>query len=244
MKKFSVFIWIFISVISFAQPQVPELKSWANDFSNTLSVEELNFLNRDLKEFTDSTSTQLILLVIPTLSDYPIEMLAYELATKNKIGTAKNSNGILFLIAKDDKKMRIEVGYGLEGALPDALCSSILRNEVKPYFKQGDYFEGIKAGLNAIKLATRGEYTAPKNRDKSKLKGFGSLALIIIFIIISFISRIGRRGGGGGGFIFFPGGGSFGGRGGGSWGGSSGGGFGGFSGGGGSFGGGGSSGSW
>jgi len=186
--------------------------------------------------------------MIPTLNDYPIEMYAYETATKNKIGTKENNNGVLFLIAKNDRKLRIEVGYGLEGALPDALCGSILRNDVRPYFKQGEYFEGIKAGINAIKAATVGEYKAPpKEKSKSKFKGFSSFIIIIIFIIISIISRIGRgRKGGGGGFIFLPGAGGFGSRSGSSFGGfgSGGGGFGGFSGGGGSFGGGGSSGSW
>ncbi len=248
MKKIFLFILILWQVNSFAQVEIPTLKNWANDFSNTLNGSELNYLNNDLKQFADSTSNQVVLLMIPTLNDYPIEMFAYETATKNKIGTKENNNGILFIIAKNDKKLRIEVGYGLEGALPDALCGSILRNEVRPYFKQGEYFEGIKAGINAIKAATVGEYKAPpKEKNKSKFKGFSSFIIIIIFIIISIISRIGRgRRGGPGGFIFLPGAGSFGGRSSSSWGGFGGssGGFGGFSGGGGSFGGGGASGSW
>jgi uncharacterized protein len=243
MKRIFLFIWFSFCVLSFAQLNIPDLKNWANDFTSTLNEEELSYLNHDLRVFSDTTSNQLALLLISTLNDYPIESFAYETATKNKIGKAKNNNGILFLVVKDDKKMRIEVGYGLEGALPDALGSSILRNEVRPYFKQGDYFGGIKAGIDAIKSATRGEYVAPKKKVVGKgIKGFGTFFLIIIFIIISLISRIGRGKKGGGGFIFFPGGGSFGG--GSSWGGSGGGGFGGFSGGGGSFGGGGSSGSW
>jgi uncharacterized protein len=248
MKKIFLFVLFLWQVYSFAQVEIPILKNWANDFSNTLDGSELNYLNTDLRQFADSTSNQVVLLMIPTLNDYPIEMFAYETATKNKIGTKENNNGILFIIAKNDKKVRIEVGYGLEGALPDALCGSILRNEVRPYFKQGEYFEGIKAGINAIKAATVGEYKAPpKEKDKSKFKGFSSFIIIIIFIIISIISRIGRgKRGGPGGFIFLPGTGSFGGRSSSSWGGFSGssGGFGGFSGGGGSFGGGGASGSW
>ncbi len=248
MKKIFLFILFIWQAYSFAQVEIPTLKNWANDFTSTLSGSELNYLNNDLKQFADTTSSQIVLLMIPTLNDYPIEMYAYETATKNKIGTKDNNNGILFLIAKNDKKLRIEVGYGLEGALPDALCGSILRNDVHPYFKQGDYFEGIKSGINAIKAATAGEYKAqPKEKDKSNFKGFSSFIIIIIFIIISIISRIGRgRRGGPGGFIFLPGTGSFGSRGSSSWGGFGGssGGFGGFSGGGGSFGGGGASGSW
>lgn len=250
MKRISFFFLLVWSVYSFAQVEIPTLKNWANDFSNTLSTAEIDYLNRDLSAFADSTSNQVVLLIIPTLDDYPIEMFAYETATKNKIGTKENSNGILFIIAMKDKKFRIEVGYGLEGALPDALCGSILRNDVRPYFKDGEYFEGIKAGINSIKAATVGEYkAAPKEKNRSKFKGYSSFIIIIIFIILSIISRIGRgrRGGGGrGGFIFLPGGfGGSSGSSGSSWGGfSGGGGFGGFSGGGGSFGGGGASGGW
>jgi len=248
MKKFSFFIFVLFQFCLFAQVEIPTLKNWANDFSNTLSASEIDYLNNDLRVFADSTSNQVVLLIIPTLNDYPIEMFTYETATKNKIGTKENNNGILFLIAINDRKLRIEVGYGLEGALPDALCSSILRNDVRPYFKQGEYFEGIKAGINAIKAASVGEYKAPpKEKTRSNFKGYGSFIMIIIFIIISIISRIGRGRRGGGGFIFLPGAGGFGSRGGSSWGGfggGGGGGFGGFSGGGGSFGGGGSSGSW
>jgi uncharacterized protein len=247
MKKVFLFIWFLFSVISFAQSQIPVLKNWANDYTNTLTPNQLSYLDHDLSAFNDTTSNQIVLLIIHSLNGYPMEEFTYETASKNKIGTAKNNNGILFFVAKEDKKMRIEVGYGLEGALPDALCSSILRNEVRPYFQQGEYFNGVVAGINAIKLATKGEYVAvKKNRNENGARGLGSFFLIIAIIIISFISRIGRggRGGRGGGFIFFPGGGIFGG--GGSWSGSGGGGggFGGFSGGGGSFGGGGASGGW
>jgi uncharacterized protein len=247
MKKVCLVIWILAYVISFAQVPIPELKNWANDFTNSLNEDELTYLNRDLSTFNDTTSNQIVFLMISTLDGYPIESFTYETAAKNKIGTAKNSNGILFLVVKNDKTMRIEVGYGLEGALPDALCSSILRNEVRPYFRQNDYFQGIKAGIDAIKSATKGEYTASSKKLSSKnIKGIATFIIIIAFLIFSFISRIGR-GGRGGGFTIFPGGGGFGGLGGGSgFGGfgSGGGGFGGFSGGGGSFGGGGSSGSW
>jgi uncharacterized protein len=240
MRKFFFIIWILVYVISFAQVQIPELKNWANDFTNTLNEEELSYLNHDLRVFSDTTSNQVVFLMISALNDYPLESFAYDTAAKNKIGTAKNNNGILFLVVKNDKLMRIEVGYGLEGALPDALCSSILRNEVRPYFRQNDYFQGIQAGIEAIKSATKGEYKAsPDKLSKKNIKGIATFIIVIAFLIFSFISRIGK-GRRVGGFTIFPGGG-FGGGGGF---GSGGGGFGGFSGGGGSFGGGGSSGSW
>lgn len=244
MKK--ILLLFFISIVVNAQIDFPVLKNYANDLSSTLSNSELNNLNSALKNFEDSTSNQVVFLMINSLDGYPLETYTYEVSTKNKIGTSQNNNGVLFFVSKEDRKMRIEVGYGLEGALPDALASSILRNEVRPYFKRGDYYSGVAAGLNAIMLATIGEYTN-ENRDKDgDEKGFpiGVIIMIIIFILLA------AKGGGRGGSGILPWlilGSMTGGRSrGGSWGGGSGfgGGFGGFSGGGGSFGGGGASGSW
>lgn len=240
MKYLFIFFLIFISSI-FSQPQIPKLKMWATDLTNTLNQSELSELNRRLKTYQDTTSNQVLVLMIPSLEGYPIEMLAEETATKNKIGTDKNDNGILLLIAKDDRELRIEVGYGLEGAVPDAIASSIIRNVIRPNFRNDDYYAGISEGINAIISAIGGEY---KSVEADEDDGFPiSIIVIIIFLIWVFISRGGP---------FVPGGvyrtGTHSGgwsSGSSSWGGSSGwSGGGGFSGGGGSFGGGGASGSW
>ncbi len=246
MKKILLLIIAFAS-ITFSQVPIPVLKQYANDFTNSLNNSELNTLNNALRSFDDSTSNQIVFLMMNSLDGYSLESFCYETATKNQIGSKKNNNGVLFFVAKDDRKMRIEVGYGLEGALPDALTSSILRNEVRPYFKQGDYYTGISAGLGAIVKATRGEYKADKKKEgKGSSKSFSFIFVIILFIIISIIGRKGGKGGGGGGLLPLLILSSMSNSRGGSWGGSGGGsgGFGGFSGGGGSFGGGGSSGSW
>lgn len=236
---FYLFCLLLIYSSSFAQPEIPKLINWANDFTNTLSPEELQQLNFRLKTYEDTTSNQLVSLMIASLDGYPLEEYSFETAEKNKIGTKKNSNGILFLVVKNDRKMRIEVGYGLESVLPDALTSSIIRNEVVPHFRKNDYYAGINSGIDAIIAAIGGEYKAD---FKDSSGGIGFTLIIILFItfilIMSFLPSS-RRLGGSGGYI---------GRGGnwgsGGFGGGSGGGFGGFSGGGGSFGGGGSSGSW
>ena len=138
MKKLLsvIFLFVFFSNGIFAQPEYPQLKNYATDLTGTLSSSQINQLNSDLKRFDDATTSQIVFLMINSLDGYPVEMYANELAEKNKIGTKGNDNGILFLVSLRDRKMRIEVGYGLEGALPDALASSILRNEVKPYFKR------------------------------------------------------------------------------------------------------------
>jgi uncharacterized protein len=235
----------FCPLVSFAQPKFPKLENWANDFSNTLSTSELQQLNFRLKTYEDTTSNQLVSLMISSLDGYPLEDFSYEVAEQNKIGTKENSNGILLLVVKNDKKMRIEVGYGLEGALPDALSSSIIRNEIAPHFRKNEYYAGITAGINSIIVAIGGEY---KSDFKEKSRGINTLEIIIIlaiiFVVLSILPKS-RKLGGSGGYTYHGsswGGGGFGGRSGGF--GGSRGGFGGFSGGGGSFGGGGSSGSW
>jgi len=227
---------VLFSQLIFAGQDFPVLKQYANDFTGTLSYSQINSINSALKAFDDSTSTQIVFLMIKSIDGYPLEMYTYETAKKNKIGTKGNDNGILFFVAKNDRKMRIEVGYGLEGALPDALASSILRNEVRPYFRRNNYYKGVVAGLNAIIAATKGEYKIKKKR-KNDLN-IVPLFWIIFFIILFIRIKYGRKGGRGG-MIYFGGG-----LGGGFSGGSSGGFSGGFSGGGGSFGGGGASGSW
>jgi uncharacterized protein len=240
MRK--LFLFLFMVSAVYSQPDVPQLKYWANDLTNTFSPNQLANLNNELKTFQDSTTNQVVFLMIPTLNDYPLEYYSMDVTKKNKIGTKEHDNGVLFLVVKNDKKMRIEVGYGLEGALPDALASSIIRNVVKPYFRNEQYYQGTKAGLDAIISAVKGEYTAIKQPENEKKKAPIGTILMIIFFIIIFFLRGGRRGLGS--FIFYGGRmGGLGGLGGGSRGGGSFGG-GGFSGGGGSFGGGGASGGW
>jgi uncharacterized protein len=240
MRK--IFLFLFLVSVVYSQPEIPQLKYWANDFTNTLNQGQLSYLNGELKTFQDSTSNQVVFLMISTLGNYPLGYYSMDVAEKNKIGTKEHDNGVLFLVVKQDRKMRIEVGYGLEGALPDALASSIIRNVIKPYFRNGQYYGGIKAGLDAIISAVKGEYTAFKQPENEKKKTPIGTILMIIFFIIMFFLRGGRRGLGS--FIFY--GGMLGGLGGfgGSSRGGGGGGFGGFSGGGGSFGGGGASGGW
>jgi uncharacterized protein len=244
MKKI-IFFFLLPFLFLKAQIEFPVLKNYATDLTNTLSSSELYTLNSSLKSFDDSTSNQIVFLMIASLDGYSLESYTYETAAKNQIGSKKNNNGVLFFVSKDDRKMRIEVGYGLEGVLPDALTSSIQRNEVRPYFKQGDYYSGIVAGVNAIMSATKGEYKGERKGKSEKERGFPFIFIIMAIIFILSIFKKGGKGGGGGILPWIILGSMSGGRssgGGSSWGGS--GGFGGFSGGGGSFGGGGSSGSW
>lgn len=227
------------------------IKKYIVDETNTLSSDQINAMLKKLVDYEKQTSNQVIVYVIESLNGEPLETVAYKIAAANKIGKKDKNNGVLFLIALKDKKLRIEVGYGLEGALTDAISSSILRNEVTPSFRDGKYYEGITKGVDAIILAIKNEYknTDSKNNSNQNICFglpififliFGFIFLMIFISIIQRIFGFGRRHYTGTGM----GGGFWGGWGSGGSSGSSGGSFGDFSGGGGSFGGGGASGGW
>lgn len=231
-----------------------KLVQYVTDETGTLSPSEVNTLSQKLQDFDKKTSTQIVVYMVSSLDGESLEDVSQRIAEKNKIGKKGKDNGVLLFISKSDKKMRIEVGYGLEGALTDAVSSQILRKEITPSFRSGDFYGGINKGVDAIIAVTKGEYTADKKSSKD-INGITCLGLpvfvllvfgIIFFsIFISIIRRIFGFGrsmyGGSGRWSNWGGGGGFFGGGGG---GSSFGGGGGFSGGGGSFGGGGASGSW
>ncbi len=224
--------------------KLPKVVKRVTDFTNTLSANELNALEGDLARFEDSTSTQIVVIVIPTIGGESLEDFALRTAELNAIGRKGKDNGALLLIVKDDRKMRVEVGYGLEGVIPDGLAGQIIRREISPHFRSGEYYEGIKAGIDALMLASRNEYKAePKESSDGPPLVFFLILLFFLFMIIKNSRRsMGMRRAGG--LPIFYGGGTPLPRSHSGWGGGSSGGFGGFSGGGGSFGGGGASGGW
>jgi uncharacterized protein len=232
------------------KPNPPKL---VNDAAGVLSSEDIARLEAKLVAYDDSTSTQVAIVLIKTLNDYPIEEYALKLFRAWGIGNKKTNNGVLIIAAIEDRKIRIEVGYGLEGAVPDIIANQIIRSDIQPNFRSGNYYEGLAAASESIIKAAAGEYKAPEGYNKGRKGGGGNiLGIIIICIIIIIVLSNSNRGGGGGfmsrrgyrggfGPIIFPGG-FGGGGGGGGWSGGGGGGFGGF--GGGSSGGGGASGGW
>ena len=226
-----------------------------NDYTGTLSAAELQQLESKLVAFDDSTSTQIAIAILKSVGQYDINDYAQQLGRKWGVGGAKKNNGIMIVVALGDRKISIQTGYGLEGALPDIYTNRIIENDIKPFFKSGDYYGGLESGTNSMMKLVKGEYKGDGPKKQAKRSSGGSIPIVIIIVIIVIILL--RRGGGGGGSqviggrgvanalfwsMLFSGGGR--GSGGGGFGGGSsgGGGFGGF--GGGSFGGGGSSGSW
>ena len=228
----------------------PKPDRYFNDYASVISKEAASRFNEQLAQFERETSDQVVVAVFPKMqSDSSIEDYAQRVAQSWGVGTKTQRNGVAILVFIADRNMSIQVGYGLEGALPDIVAYDIRANHINPHFRSGDYEGGLSEGIDLVCKAIRGEYkgdgTTVRERQTSRNAGAPSFLFFIIFIIVLIaISRAMRRLGGygyssgRGGPIFFPIGG-----GGGGWS-SGGGGFSGFSGGGGSFGGGGSSGSW
>lgn len=256
MKK--IFLLSLLSLFfgfAFAQDFPAKTNMLVNDYANVLSTDQKQALENKLVTFNDSSSTQIAIAILKSVGGYDINEYTVELLRKWGVGQSGKNNGIMIVVAVGDRKISIQTGYGLEGALPDVYVKRIIDNDIKPNFKAGNYYAGLDEGTTSIIKYTRGEYKNDNPKAASNGKG-GSGSIVIIIIIVIVIIIIMRRGGGGGSQIIggrgasnalfwallFGGGG--GGRGG-DWGGGSsggGGGFGGF--GGGSGGGGGSSGSW
>ncbi len=217
---------------------VPKATGYVNDRAGILSPATRLKLEHFLQGFEQSDSTQIVVFTIPTLEDEALDGYALKVAETWGIGQQGRDNGALLLIAQQERKMRIEVGYGLEGRLTDLLAGRIIDNEITPRFKAGDFDGGIIAGVAAMAEAVRGEYQGTGTTGKKKKRHpLGSLALLLFLgpgLMLLGGPRRGvhghRRSGLWIGGPPFGGGGGFGG--------------GGFGGGGGGFGGGGASGGW
>lgn len=223
---------------------------WVSDFGQMLSETERRSLEQKLSAYADSTSNQVIIVTVPNVGGSAISEYAVELGRQWRVGQQEYDNGLVILVSRDDRNVFIATGYGLEGAVPDALAGRIIRSVIVPNFRQGQYYAGLSEAVNIIIAAAAGEYEALPDQDSDP--GVDLVALFVMLIIIFFVINAIKSGGGGGGRyrrsrhggppIIIWGGGGFGGGGGGFSGGGFGGG--GFSGGGGSFGGGGAGGSW
>ncbi|NGY36093.1 TPM domain-containing protein [Flavobacterium sp. XN-5] len=259
---FKLLVCFFVTQLGFAQytiPEKPTLATSVYDYANLLSSTEKLQLEEKLIKYSDSTTTQIVVITIESLKGEDVSQLATNWAQTWGIGQAKEDNGVIILVSKTDRKIAINPGYGLEDRLTAGIGGEIIRNIITPEFKSGSYYNGLDKGTDALIDVFKGKYKGER-KQKTKEKGFPILPFIIIIVIILvLISK--NKGGGGGGNSGNSGG--FGpslldviilsslgrgGGGGGFGGGSSGGGFGGggFGGGfgGGGFSGGGSSGSW
>ncbi len=234
-----------LSFSAMAQEAIyPQLNAYVTDQAGLLSATDKENINNLLQELDNKTTAQVAVVTVATTQPEVIEQYAVKLFKQAGIGQKGKDNGVLFIIAANDRAMRIEVGYGLEGALPDALCSQIIRTVVIPEFKSGHFSQGIIKGAQAIASLVAKEYNitlsaealaSPVSGDANLSDNWWFLIFVLVMAFFVFSSMFGGFRGGGGGYYGGYGGGGFGGGG-------SGGGFGGFGGGG--SGGGGASGRW
>ena len=234
MKRLGLFVlWLLLAAPAFAALTFPALSGRVVDEAKLLTPAQRNAYIQMLAEHESKTGNQVVIVTLKSLQGQEIEEYGYKLGRAWGIGQKDKNNGVLFIIAPKEHRVRIEVGYGLEGQLTDAMSSAIIQQSVLPYFKTDDYAGGIQAGTSAILSILEGKpvsFVQPQsgNNPDQTTGDVSTFIIILVIVIIVFLRFFGGRGGGGG----FIGGGGFGGRGGG------------FNGGGGSFGGGGSSGRW
>jgi len=252
-------LWLIIAILvahfaCAAEVMPPAPERYFNDYAQVVSGPAAHRLNEQLAQFERDTSNQIVVAIYPKLqTDSSLDDYCYRIFHTWGVGQKKLNNGAVLFVFVADHKMRIQTGYGLEGAMPDAICKRILDDEIAPYFKRKDYDDGCAAGVNAMLAAARGEYkgsgrTVQENRRSNNGNNTTVMILFwVVVVVIVMLSHLRRRRGFGyssggpfGGWYFDT---SSGGSSGSSWGGG-GGGDSGFSGGGGDSGGGGASGSW
>ncbi len=179
LTSFCVLVCLPLFVSAFTAPGNPS--GYVNDFANVLSLEQKNILEQKLSAFNASTTNEITVVTIQSLGGDYIEHYAVELFKAWGIGASKRDNGVLLLVAVNDHKMRIEVGYGLEGALTDAIASQIIRNDLTPLFKQNDFYGGISRATDSIIKVTQGEYVSD-GKDSSGFRP--SLEGVVVFLLI------------------------------------------------------------
>jgi uncharacterized protein len=185
---------LFSQKLALEKPNPPSL---VVDRADVLAQHDEANLKKFLETLDDSSSNQICVVTIPSLNNAPIEDVAVQTFRAWGIGNKKTNNGILLLVAINDRKARIEVGYGLEGAIPDVVAKDIIRNNLAPAFKQQNYIGGITAAVNSLSKAAVGEYKVKRKKDKDSGNGIGAFIFIVIIIIV-ILANIGRGGGNGG----------------------------------------------
>lgn len=188
-------LFCFVLIPSVAQAlEVPELKGYVNDYADMISPPVKAQLENELKTFEQTDSTQIVLLTIPSLEGDAIEDFSIRVADAWKIGQKNKDNGVIFIASKQDRKIRIEVGRGLEGQLTDLMSGRIIDLVIKPRFKRGDFDGGFSAGIVSLIDAMRGEFKAEGGQRPQKTGNFSRVITFLIFggIILLFLGNISR----------------------------------------------------
>ena len=173
-----------------AEVAVPEFKSLVTDLTNTLTTPQIEQLNQKLTQFEQQKGSQIAILIVPTTEPEEIEQFSIRVVENWKLGRKKIDDGVLLLIAKDDRAVRIEVSYGLEGAIPDALANRITDEFMAPLFKQGDYFSGIDVGIQKLIDLIQGEPLPEPNQAIDEQSGDEQSWMSLLIVLVLFVGSI------------------------------------------------------
>ncbi|MFC2080322.1 TPM domain-containing protein [Bacteroidota bacterium] len=200
MKKIASYILstlliIFFSTTCIQSQDLPVPSSptgWVNDYANVFNKNEIQNLSRKLNEYQYNNSTQIFVITIDHNNGYSASMLAPMIGEQWGVGQKGKDNGLILLMDMEDRIVFISTGYGLEEYIPDAIAKRIVENELKPAFKQGDFYGGVDAATNVMISLLDGKFTPDEYREQSS-SGAGSSIGVIIFMIIMFFSFFGSR---------------------------------------------------
>ena len=199
---------ILFTVTAVSAVAVPRLKGRVNDYAGMLSSYAERQLDDTLRQLEQTDSTQIAVLTIPSLEGDNLEAFSMRVAEQWKIGQKGFDNGAILLIAKKERKIRIEVGYGLEGRLTDLVSGQIIRNAIVPKFRAGNIDRGISDGVQAMIKAVRGEFKAPANTPYRKGRKSGSrfnlFSLVVFLAVVNMLGRLRRPLGAAAGGLILP----------------------------------------
>lgn len=193
-----------------ADQPLPQLTGYVTDTAGLLSPEAVTRIDTQLRQFDQQTSTQVVVVTVPSLNGEESAAYANRLFRKEGVGQKSTNNGVLLLVTKTDRKLRIEVGRGLEGALPDATAKEIIDTVIVPHLKRGDFDKGVDAGVASIMSAVKGEYTRAAPKSTAWPPWLIILVVVLVIVLILVVAAaISEGSGGGGGYYSGGGGGSY-----------------------------------
>jgi uncharacterized protein len=191
MRRVLFLSLLFLPVLTYGYYNPGTPSGFVNDFAGILSAGDRQTLETKLSDFEKTSSNEITVAIIPSFGDDTIDDFAVKLFEDWKIGKKNKDNGILFLIARDDRQMRIEVGYGLEGALTDSQAFSIIDEIAKPAFRQSDYAGGISRSVDALIAATKGEYQGSQPATLSRtMSSYPEEILYAVLFAVIWLSSI------------------------------------------------------
>lgn len=191
--------FLLLHQLGFAQYDIPEKPSFQTsvyDYANLLQTGEKKQLEEKLVRYSDSTTTQIVVVIVESLKGEDIAQLSTNWAQKWGVGQAKEDNGVFILLSEGDRRIHISPGYGVEDRLTAGITGELIRTVIIPEFKAGSYYNGLDKGADAIFMVLKGKYKGERKSDKSESGGMAIIFIIIIVIVLILIAR-NRRGGGG-----------------------------------------------